>query len=138
MKKERIKNEYENHDDFINKLKNDTTAKQGDIELMKVFKKYFNNEDSTYLFMRLDKFKTLDDMTKFSILQNSKGKQSDLILMFENFFSASTDTPRLMLLSMLKAFNEELIKDSDFLDNSEKFAFALLLKETTDNLIDSL
>lgn len=138
MKKERIKNEYENHDDFINKLKNDTTAKQGDIELMKVFKKYFNNEDSTYLFMRLDKFKTLDDMTKFSILQNSKGKQSDLILMFENFFSASTDTTRLMLLSMLKAFNEELIKDSDFLDNSEKFAFALLLKETTDNLIDSL
>lgn len=138
MKKERIKNEYENHDDFINKLKNDTTAKQGDIELMKVFKKYFNNEDSTYLFMRLNKFKTLDDMTKFSILQNSKGKQSDLILMFENFFSASTDTTRLMLLSMLKAFNEELIKDSDFLDNSEKFAFALLLKETTDNLIDSL
>lgn len=138
MKKERIKNEYENHDDFINKLKNDTTAKQGDIELMKVFKKYFNNEDSTYLFMRLDKFKTLDDMTKFSILQNLKGKQSDLILMFENFFSASTDTTRLMLLSMLKAFNEELIKDSDFLDNSEKFAFALLLKETTDNLIDSL
>lgn len=138
MKKERIKNEYENHDDFINKLKNDTTAKQGDIELMKVFKKYFNNEDSTYLFMRLNKFKTLDDMTKFSILQNLKGKQSDLILMFENFFSASTDTTRLMLLSMLKAFNEELIKDSDFLDNSEKFAFALLLKETTDNLIDSL
>lgn len=138
MKKETIKNEYENHDDCIKKLKNDTTAKQGDIELMKVFKKYFNNDDSTYLFIRLDKIKMLDDITKYSILQNSKGKQPDLILMFEIFFLASRDTPILMLLSMLKAFNDELEKDSDFLDKSEKLAFALLLKETANSLIDSL